>query len=316
MTLTLCSSLHRPVMLREVVEQVFTSPDGIYVDGTLGTGGHSEAVCRKMSPDGLLVGLDRDEEAIRISRERLSFMGGRVHLVKESYSRLGRVLKGLGIEQVNGVLLDLGMSTYQLEGSGRGFSFSRDEPLDMRMDLDEEVTARGLVNSLSAKELEKLLWSYGEEKRARAISRAIERERTRAPIDSSPALANLVASVVGRSHRAGARHPATRTFQALRIAVNRELETLHAFLEKIPLLLVQGGRLVVLSYHSLEDRMVKQAMIEWEGGCRCPPEFPECRCKRAPLLRRVHKKGIKPTAAEKADNPRARSAVLRTAERI
>jgi 16S rRNA (cytosine1402-N4)-methyltransferase len=303
-------------MLREAVEQVFTSPDGIYVDGTVGTGGHSEAICRRMSPHALLIGLDRDEEAIRVSRERLASLGRKMHLVKESYSRLDRVLKGLGIEQVDGVLLDLGMSTFQLEGSGRGFSFSRDEPLDMRMDLDDDVTARGLVNSLSAKELERLLRSYGEERRAKAISRAIERERSKAPIDTSLRLSNLVASVARRSSRSGARHPATRTFQALRIAVNRELETLHAFLEMIPLLLVQGGRLVVLSYHSLEDRMVKEAMINWEGACRCPPEFPECRCGRVPLLRRVHKKGIKPSTEEKEDNPRARSAILRTAERV
>jgi 16S rRNA (cytosine1402-N4)-methyltransferase len=303
-------------MLREVVEHVFTSPNGVYVDGTIGTGGHSEAVCKMMSPHGLLIGLDRDEQAIRISRERLSSIGRRVHLVKESYSRLDEVLKGLGIEKANGVLLDLGMSTYQLEGSGRGFSFSRDEPLDMRMDQDDKVTARELVNNLSAKKLEEVLWAYGEERQARAISRMIEKERAKAPIDSSLRLANLVASVVRRSYRPGARHPATRTFQALRIAVNRELDTLRAFLVKIPFLLVEGGRLSVLSYHSLEDRMVKQAMIAWEGGCRCPPDIPECRCGRVPLLRRVHKKGIKPSVDEKAHNPRARSAILRTAERI
>jgi 16S rRNA (cytosine1402-N4)-methyltransferase len=303
-------------MLREVVEQVYTAPDGIYVDGTIGTGGHSEAICRRISPHGLLIGLDRDEQAIRISRERLSPLGRSVHLVKESYSRLDGVLTGLGIEQVNGVLLDLGMSAYQLEGSGRGFSFSRDEPLDMRMDLDDRVTAHELVNCLSATKLEEILRAYGEERQARAISRLIEKERTKAPIDSSLRLANLVASVVRRSYRPGARHPATRTFQALRIVVNRELDSLRAFLEKIPFLLVRGGRLVILSYHSLEDRMVKQAMIEWEGGCRCPPDIPECRCGRVPLLRRVHKKGIKPTHDEKEGNPRARSAILRTAERI
>lgn len=316
MTLAAGLSLHRPVMLREVVDRMLTSPDGIYVDGTLGTGGHSEAVCKGLSPQGLLIGLDRDETAVRISRERLSSLGKRLHLVKESYSRLDRVIKGLGIEGVNGVLLDLGMSTYQLDASGRGFTFSRDEPLDMRMDMEDTQTARDLVNRLSAKELENLLRAYGEERRARAISKAIERERRKAPIESSLGLANLVGSVVRRSYRPGARHPATRTFQALRIAVNRELDTLRAFLEKIPLLLVPGGRLVILSYHSLEDRMVKQAMIDWEGGCRCPPEFPECRCERVPLLRRVHKRGIKPCPEETKNNPRARSAILRTAERI
>ena len=303
-------------MLREVVERVLTSPDGVYVDGTLGTGGHSEALCRKMSSRGLLIGLDRDEEAIRICRQRLSPFGKRVRLFEESFSRLDRVLGSMGIEKVHGLFLDLGMSSYQLENSGRGFSFNRDEPLDMRMDLEDEPRASDLVNRLSAKELEQMLRSYGEEKQAKAIARAIERERRKAPIESSLRLANLVASVVRRSYRPGAKHPATRTFQALRIAVNRELDALRTFLDKVPLLLVQGGRAVVLSYHSLEDRMVKEAMIEWEGGCRCPPRLPRCGCGSAPLLRRVHKKGIKPTPEEKESNPRARSAVLRTAERI
>lgn len=298
------------------MEAVFTSPDGIYADGTVGTGGHSESLCRRLSPQGLLVGLDRDEGAIRVSSERLFPLGKQVHLVKACFSRLDQVLKGLGIECVNGVLLDLGMSSYQLEGSGRGFSFSRDEPLDMRMDVEDEVTARQLVNTLSARELEKILKTYGEESEARAISRAIERERSRAPVDSSLSLARLVERAVGKPQRHRGKHPATRTFQALRIAVNNELENLQAVLEKIPSLLVPGGRLVVLSYHSLEDRAIKQAMIDWERGCRCPPGFPECRCGRAPLFRRLYRKGVKPTLEETEENPRARSAVLRAAERI
>jgi 16S rRNA (cytosine1402-N4)-methyltransferase len=300
-------------MVNEVVELLITSADGTYVDGTVGTGGHSEAICSRMSSKGLLIGLDRDEEAIRVSRDRLASLGKSVHLIKANYARLGAVLKSLGIEKVDGVLLDLGMSTYQLEGSGRGFSFSRDEPLDMRMDPEEGAPARQLVNRLPAKEIEKILRSFGEERRARAISRAIERERQRKPIVSSLQLANVVESVVPRS---GGRHPATRTFQALRIAVNNELDHLYAFLEVIPSLLVEGGRLVVLSYHSLEDRTVKQAMTDWERGCMCPPEFPECRCGRVPLFRRVQKKGIRPAPEETFSNPRARSAMLRTAERI
>jgi 16S rRNA (cytosine1402-N4)-methyltransferase len=315
-TLAALPTLHRPVMAREVIDRLLTSRAGTYVDGTVGTGGHSEALCRNLSSKSLLICLDRDEGAIGITRERLSAFGKRVYPVKESFSRLDRVLKDLGIEKVQGVLLDLGMSAYQLEGSGRGFSFSRDEPLDMRMDLDDEVTAGDLVNRLSAKELELVLRSYGEERQAKAIAKAVERERMKAPIHSSLDLANVVLSVVRRSPGPGARHPATRTFQALRIAVNRELDALRCFLDKIPLLLDQGGRLVVLSYHSLEDRMVKQAMIDWEGGCRCPPDLPECRCGRTPLLRRVHRKAIKPTLQEREDNPRARSAILRTAERI
>jgi len=305
--------LHQPVMVREVVEKLVTFADGVYADGTVGTGGHSRAICEKISPQGLLIGLDRDEESLRISRERLSCPGRRVNLFKASYAQIDRILNRLGIEKVNGVLLDLGMSTYQLEGSGRGFSFIRNEPLDMRMDLDEEVTARQLVNSLPAGELERLLRSYGEERRARAVSKAIERERKKAPIVSSLQLAKAVESAVPRS---GGKHPATRTFQALRIAVNKELDHLQTFLEKIPSLIVRSGRLVVLSYHSLEDRAVKEAMKDWECGCTCPREFPECRCGKVPLFRRVHKKGIRPTKEEKESNPRARSAILRTAERI
>jgi 16S rRNA (cytosine1402-N4)-methyltransferase len=310
------SSCHQPVMVKKVLEDLITDTGGLYVDGTVGTGGHSEAIGRRASSQARLICLDRDEEAIRISGERLAFLGERVHLVKASYAETDRVLEDLKIEKVQGVLLDLGMSTHQLEGSGRGFSFSRDEVLDMRMDLDDEVTARQMVNSLSAKELEKILWTYGEERRARRIARAIERERKRRPIETSLQLASLVESVVARSRRPGAKHPATRTFQALRIAVNRELENLQVFLGKIPLLLVQGGRLVILSYHSLEDRAVKHAMMDWERGCRCPPDLPECRCGRIPLFQRVHKKGVRPSQEEMEDNPRARSAILRAAERM
>jgi 16S rRNA (cytosine1402-N4)-methyltransferase len=310
------SSLHQPVMVKKVLEDLITDADGIYVDGTVGTGGHSEAIGGRTSPQARLICLDRDEEAIRISSDRLAFLGERVHLFKRSYAEIDRVLKDLKIEKVQGVLLDLGMSTHQLEGSGRGFSFSRDEPLDMRMDPDDEVTARLLVNSLSTKELEKILKTYGEERQAGRIAKAIERERKRRPIETSLQLAGLIESVVLRPRRSGARHPATRTFQALRIAVNRELENLHTFLGKIPLLLVEGGRLVVLSYHSLEDRAVKRAMIDWEGGCSCPPDFPECRCGNVPLFTRVHRKGIRPSQEETDNNPRARSAILRAAERM
>jgi 16S rRNA (cytosine1402-N4)-methyltransferase len=310
------SSCHQPVMVRKVLDDLITDTGGLYVDGTVGTGGHSEAIGRRASSQARLICLDRDEEAIRISSKRLAFLGERVHLAKASYAEADRVLEDLKIEKVQGVLLDLGMSTHQLESSGRGFSFSRDEVLDMRMDLDDEVTARQMVNSLSLKELEKTLWTYGEERQARRIAKAIERERKRRPIETSLQLASLVESVVPRSHRPGAKHPATRTFQALRIAVNRELENLQAFLDKIPLLLVKGGRLVILSYHSIEDRAVKHAMMNWERGCSCPPDLPQCRCGRIPLFKRVHKKGIRPSSEEIEANPRARSAILRAAERM
>jgi 16S rRNA (cytosine1402-N4)-methyltransferase len=307
---------HRPVLVNEVLKYLFTNPDGIYVDGTVGSGGHSAAIGKKISSTGRLICLDSDSEAVRLSRERLSPLGERVAVIKANYAGLGEVLQDLGFEKVNGIFLDLGMSSFQIEESGRGFSFNRDEPLDMRMDLDGEVTAHQLVNNLSTKELEKILRNYGEEKRARLIAKKIERSRGKKPVDSSLQLANLIQSALPISHHPRARHPATKTFQALRIAVNRELENLKALLDNVPPLIAKGGRLVILSYHSLEDRMVKQAMFNWEKGCSCPPDLPGCGCGKVPLFKRLNKKGVKPSQSEISDNPRARSATLRAAERF
>jgi len=307
---------HQPVLLQEVVRDLITAKDGIYVDGTVGNGGHSKAIGEKISSKGRLICLDRDSEAVRLSRERLSPLGKRVIVLKGNYAELIQVLQGLGIKKVNGIFLDLGISSHQLEKSGRGFSFNRDERLDMRMDLDDKLTAHHLINTLSPEALEKILREYGEEKRARKIVKSIDRERRKGPIDSSLRLAHLIQSVIPVSHHPRARHPATRTFQALRIAVNKELENLKTLLDRVPPLLNEGGRLVIISYHSLEDRMVKQAMMNWERGCTCPPDLPYCRCGKVPLFKRVHKKGTKPGPREIEMNPRARSATLRAAERI
>jgi 16S rRNA (cytosine1402-N4)-methyltransferase len=307
---------HQPVLVQEVVRDLITAMDGIYVDGTVGNGGHSKAIGEKMRSTGRLICLDRDSEAVRLSRERLSPLGERVTVLKGNYAELTEILQGLGIEKVHGIFLDLGLSSHQLERSGRGFSFNRDERLDMRMDQDDKLTAHQLINTLSPEALEKILREYGEEKRARKIVKSIDRERRRGPIDSSLHLAKLIQSVIPVSHHPRARHPATRTFQALRIAVNKELENLKALLDRVPPLLNEGGRLVIISYHSLEDRMVKQTMMNWERGCTCPPDFPYCRCGKAPLFKRVHKKGTKPAPREIERNPRARSATLRAAERI
>jgi 16S rRNA (cytosine1402-N4)-methyltransferase len=307
---------HQPVLVHEAIRSLVNIREGIYVDGTVGSGGHSEAILKKLGGRGRLICLDRDSEAIRVSEERLLPLAGNVTLVKGNYADLDEILGDLELEKVQGIILDLGMSTAQLENSGRGFSFGRDEPLDMRMDLDEEVTAQDLVRRLPAEEIEHILRAYGEERRAKGIAKTIERERSKRPIDSSLQLADLIQSVVPRSHHPGAKHPATRTFQALRIAVNRELEHLKAFLEKAPELILKKGRLVVLSYHSLEDRMVKRAMTDWERGCRCPPGLPACGCGRAPLFKRLHKRAVRPDQREIQANPRARSAVLRAAERV
>lgn len=286
------------------------------MDGTVGTGGHSEAVGKRLSRKGKLICLDRDPDAVGTSKKRLAFLGDRVRVVKASYVALNEVLADQECDVVNGVFLDLGISSNQLEISGRGFSFTRNEPLDMRMDPDEELTASQLVNNASPGDLVKILKDYGEEKRAKSIVRAISNARRKSSIVTSSQLAALVMSAFPQVHRTKRRHPATRTFQALRIAVNKELQNLQTFLDNIPLMIAIGGRLVIISYHSLEDRLVKLAMANWENPCTCPPEFLHCVCGKVPLFRRLFKKGIKPTTAEIERNPRARSAILRAAERV
>lgn len=307
---------HRPVLLDEAVRMLVESPVGVYVDGTVGTGGHSEAIARQIAGAGQLICLDRDPDAVQRSEKRLTGLASGIRVVRANYADLDMVLGQMGIKEVQGVLLDLGMSSLQLEHSGRGFSFERDEPLDMRMDPDLQVSARDIVNNYPPREIESILREFGEEKRARAIVRAIGKARGEGPIETSKQLAALIASSLSSHHRFGARHPATKSFQALRIAVNQELENLDRFLEKAPDLIGSGGRLVVLSYHSLEDRRVKHAMMDWESRCSCPKGFPTCVCGKVVLFRRLNRRPIRPSPAEVEKNPRARSAVLRAAERV
>ena len=307
---------HQPVLVDETIQYLIHSPNGIYVDGTVGNAGHSQRILERLSEDGRLICLDRDPDAIRLSRKRLAHQKKNVEMVQANFSDLGSVLHQKNIQHIHGVLLDLGMSSGQLEDSGRGFSFNREEPLDMRMDPDSELTAYQLVNEYSPKDLEAILRDYGQEKRARQIVKAIVAEREKRPIQNSAHLSDLIRLAYPPSQRFGPRHPATKTFQAIRIAVNTELKNLEVFLDSIPTLLTPGGRLVVLSYHSLEDRRVKQAMVKWEKACTCPPDFPHCVCNKIALFRRLTRKGVKPGVEETATNPRARSAVLRAAERI
>ena len=247
---------------------------------------------------------------------QMATSGHKVCVIKANFADLDGVFRDLSIRRVEGVLLDLGMSSYQLEKSGRGFSFSRREPLDMRMNPDNDLVASHFVNDIPPKDLEQILRDYGEEKNARSIVRAIIRKRAKGPIETSSQLAGLIEAVSPKSRRYRARHPATRTFQALRIAVNKELQNLDTFLNKIPSLMELNGRLVVISYHSLEDRQVKKAIVHWEKACTCPPDFPVCACDKSPTFRRLFKKGQKPKQAEIHNNPRARSAIMRVAERI
>jgi len=307
---------HQPVLAGETATSLVHRPQGIYVDGTVGSGGHSAALARRLSPQGRLLCLDRDPQALQLAGDRLSGLGDRVTLVRANFADLGFLLLDLGVYQVDGVLLDLGMSTMQLEISGRGFSFQRHEPLDMRMDPRDVLTAEQIVNQYPVAEIEFILKEYGEESRARAIAKAIELTRRQKCIQTSSQLVEIVEKAIRPSRVARGRHPATRTFQALRIAVNQELNHLDRFLQEIPALISPGGRLAVISYHSLEDRRVKQAMTAWEGACTCPPGLPRCVCGREVIFRRIHRKGLRPSAEEIARNPRARSARLRIAERV
>jgi 16S rRNA (cytosine1402-N4)-methyltransferase len=305
---------HTPVLLEEVVNQLQPRRGGLYVDCTVGGGGHAREILRACGPDGQLIGLDWDDEAIAASRERLSEFGARVQLVRASYTELERVLMSLGVTVVDGVLFDLGVSSRQFDEAGRGFSVLREGPLDMRMSRQLGATARDILRTASLEELAKIFRVYGEEKRSRAIARQIITERERAPLETTTQLARLVEQVLGPKR--GAIHPATRVFQALRIAVNDELANLRQGLDIATRFLSSGARVAVISFHSLEDRIVKHFFVEKSSGCICPTELPVCSCGRKETVRIVTKKPITASEAEVGVNPRARSAKLRVAEKI
>ncbi len=282
-------------------------PGGVYLDGTVGMGGHASAVLESTAPDGILVGIDRDEESLGEARRHLAPFKNRVTLVHDNFAHAADVLEELGIRTVDGILLDLGISSYQLEQSGRGFSFKTDEPLDMRMDRESPLTAQEIVNRFPAVDLEKIIWEYGEERWARRIVRVIIREREREPILTAARLAAIISSAIPRRFHSSHIHPATRTFQALRIAVNRELENLATVLASTVAVLKPGGRFCVISFHSLEDRIVKTSFRDMEK----PGPLGE-----GPMVRRLTRKPVTPSPEECAANPRARSAKLRAAERV
>jgi len=305
---------HTPVLLKEVVTQLQPHRGGLYVDCTVGGGGHAAEILRACGPDGQLIGLDWDEQAIAASRERLSEFGARVQLVRANYVELERVLMSLGVQTVDGVLFDLGVSSRQFDEPTRGFSFLREGPLDMRMSRQLAATARDVLRTASLEELAAIFHKYGEEQRARAIAREIVREREHASIETTTQLARLVERILGPKR--GAIHPATRVFQALRIAVNNELENLERGLEVAAKALKSGARLAVISFQSLEDRIVKQFFARMSAGCICPPELPVCACHRQKAFRVITRRPVTPTDEEIETNPRARSAKLRVAEKI
>lgn len=310
------SAYHEPVLLREVLESLSLKPGGIYVDGTLGGGGHAAGILAATSPDGVLIGIDRDDDALAESVRALAPFGRRAMLVKGNYADLKDILAELGIDRVDGIVLDLGVSSHQLEAAERGFSFSKPAPLDMRMDRGATATARDLVNRADARELERILRDYGEEMLAGRIARAIVEKRKTAPIETTDELAGLIASVMPARMRRGRIHPATRSFQALRIAVNDEMANLQRGIAAGIDSLKEGGRFSVITFHSLEDRMVKDLFREASRGCTCPVDLPVCACGGKPRLRVLTRKPVRPGEGEMGRNPRARSAKLRTAERM
>jgi len=305
---------HAPVLLRECIDALNVRPEGVYVDGTLGGAGHSREIASRLTT-GRLIGIDRDETALQAASERLAPFGDRVTLVKSNFDRLPEVLDELGVEAVDGMLFDLGVSSPQLDDPERGFSYMADAPLDMRMDRSCGLTAGEIVNGWSEEELRRILYTYGEERYAPRIAASVVRARRQAPIETTLQLADLIRSAMPAAARREKQHPAKRSFQAIRIAVNDELGAVERLLEAAPDRLNVGGRLCVISFHSLEDRLVKQAIHRRVDGCTCPKTLPVCVCGFRQTLKTVG--GVITASREELErNPRARSAKLRVAERV
>lgn len=304
---------HKPVLFHETIEALAIQPEGIYIDGTMGGGGHSEAILQRLTT-GKLLSIDQDPDAMRAAGERLVSYPQSIR-VQGNFAQMRQLAESRGIQRANGVLLDIGVSSYQLDTPERGFSYHYDAPLDMRMS-QEGPSAKDLVNSLSEEELSSILFRYGEERSARRIARGICQAREKAPIQTTAQLAEIVKASVPAAVRRAEGHPARKTFQALRIAVNGELDRLREGLQAGFDLLLPGGRLAVITFHSLEDRIVKQQMHDWCQGCVCPKDFPVCVCGRKPQGKLLYKKGLAPSEEEVAENPRARSARLRVIEKL
>lgn len=310
------TTCHVPVLLKEVIDYLHPRSGGLYIDGTLGMGGHTSEILKRSSPDGRVIGIDRDTEALKIASARLQEFGARVFLMHGNFSDMGRIAHELGIKEVDGILLDVGVSSLQIDTDIRGFSFLRDANLDMRMDTTCGLTAGDIVNNYSVEELQNILWKFGEEGYARRIVREIIKARELARIATTRELARIVERSIPRKDWPREIHPATKTFQALRIAVNDELASLERGLAEGISLLKAGGRFCIISFHSLEDRIVKNRFRDWENPCICPPSFPVCSCGEIKTVRVLTKKAVKALDDEITANPRARSARLRVAEKV
>ena len=309
------SYTHKPVLLEECIQALAIRPDGIYLDGTLGRAGHSREIARRLT-SGRLICVDRDQAALDAAEERLAPWRDKVTLVHSNFGELDAILDGLGLDGVDGMLFDLGVSSPQLDDPSRGFSYMADAPLDMRMDKTDTLTARTVVNEWPQEELRRILWQYGEERYASAIAGAIVRARDKGGIETTLQLVDVLRAAMPAAALREKQHPAKRTFQAIRIAVNDELTAVDRMVRAAVPRLNAGGRLAVISFHSLEDRIVKNALAEFAKGCTCPPDFPVCVCGKKPQVKLVNRKPIVSGPAELEENPRARSAKLRVAEKL
>ena len=307
---------HSPVMPRECIEGLNIRTGGVFVDGTAGGGGHSFLIAKSLTGEGKLIAIDQDETAIRAAGRRLAEFSDKVMLARNNFSNIKEVCASFGIDAIDGVLLDLGVSSYQLDTPERGFSYMADAPLDMRMNTDAPFTAYDVVNEYSEAELRRILFEYGEEKFAPRIAARIVREREISPIKTTGELVSVIKASMPEAAKAGGHHPAKRSFQAIRIEVNAELDVIEPAIRSAVSLLKPGGRIAIITFHSLEDRIVKQTYADLASGCVCPRDLPVCVCGRKPQIKLVNKKPILPSAAELEENPRARSAKLRVAEKI
>ncbi|WIF94759.1 16S rRNA (cytosine(1402)-N(4))-methyltransferase RsmH [Caminicella sporogenes] len=307
---------HITVLLKETIENLNIKPNGIYVDGTLGGGGHSELICSHLNNEGLLIAIDQDEDAITASRLKLKRFESNIKFVHDNFSNIKNILNSLGIDKINGIVLDLGVSSYQLDKGDRGFSYMHDAKLDMRMDKSKNFTAEDVVNTYSEEKLENIIRLYGEEKWASRIANFIVRERKKKKIERTGELVEIIKSAIPAKARRSGPHPAKRTFQAIRIEVNNELNILEDTIEDVVEFLEVGGRICIITFHSLEDRIIKNTFKKLSRGCICPPDFPICTCNNKSKLKIITKKPILPSEREIELNPRSRSAKLRVAERI
>ena len=306
---------HRSVLLDECIEALNIKPDGIYVDGTAGGGGHSFQIAKRLDK-GMLIAIDQDEDAIVAASKRLAPYGDKVRIVRNNFSNLDDVCRELGIEKIDGLLLDLGVSSYQLDTADRGFSYMADAPLDMRMDKRQELDAYKVVNEYSESELKRIIYEYGEDRFAGRIAARIVSKRAESPINTTGELVQVVKNAIPAAMREGGSHPAKRTFQAIRIEVNKELNVIAPAILSAVNLLGEGGRIAVITFHSLEDRIVKSEFVKYGKGCTCPKDFPICICGNKPKLKIITNKPILPSSQELEENSRSHSAKLRVAEKL